>query len=430
MPCTKDGCREFFKEYDELFLSGANSVDLYDEAVDKVLKLLGKRVNERAAGSDDPSDPSDEQVDAIERLAAAQLALFELQDQFVDKNGLDYDCIQKCFEMFANGELRTGPGKREPNGAFFFFFAEFATLAIDHGNKPGVWKKLLETFVKCQEIFIEVYPPTVGGNRVFRRGRNFGGKKEQVGEKKKKKLRKKYDGMDEEKLREKHKENAGEAKTQDVASLQGDPFERATRELVDRELREMDELVTRLRESGGLPEDDLVALASLSEVVSTLVEVLVLGSGGVTRVGFLGADTEAVVGDGTNDGESRAGPRSPTVVEGLGVSTAAALAEVGIETLGDLAAADRTREVPEVERESFESFVDMAALLEEFDGLTRQDAQVLVEGLGVSGVAELREAARELTEDDLARAVEEVEVPEGYEPAGLRQLLAELGEQQ
>jgi OmpA family len=108
------------------------------------------------------------------RLSAGQLALF--REYFDDgRGGIEFGAFQRCFERFANGELRSpiaadrAKGVGEPNGDFFFLFAEFAFLCIASRIEPALWTKALRAFVKAQEIFMHVYrpaavspPPAVG----------------------------------------------------------------------------------------------------------------------------------------------------------------------------------------------------------------------------------------------------------------------------
>ncbi|GEM_PF-5188572 len=108
------------------------------------------------------------------RLSSAQLALY--REYFEDgRGGIEFGAFQRCFERFANGQLRSPlaadrvKGVGEPNGDFFFLFAEFAFLCIASGIEPGPWTRALRSFVKAQEIFMHVYrpaavspPPAVG----------------------------------------------------------------------------------------------------------------------------------------------------------------------------------------------------------------------------------------------------------------------------
>jgi outer membrane protein OmpA-like peptidoglycan-associated protein len=109
-----------------------------------------------------------------ERLSTAQLNLY--REYFPDgAGGIDFEPFQECFEQFTNGELRSpnptaqSQGVGEPNGGFFFLFAEFAFLCIDSGIDVAQWSEALTALVKTQEIFMHVYrpapvsaPPVVG----------------------------------------------------------------------------------------------------------------------------------------------------------------------------------------------------------------------------------------------------------------------------
>lgn len=167
-------------------------------------------------------------------LSKAQLALF--REFFPDgAGGISLDDFRRAFEQFANGELRkANEGLREPDGGFFFLFAEFAFLCVDSQIDDADWTKLLRVFVQTQEIFMHIYrppphraPPRVGaplpaclvdaqGNRLPRRpldgfprgfsDANFNA----VGQSKadrRAKLRAKYARMDEAALRKAAREN-------------------------------------------------------------------------------------------------------------------------------------------------------------------------------------------------------------------------------
>lgn len=95
------------------------------------------------------------------RLSASQLELY--REFFPDgTGGINFRAFQVAFEQFANGELRNparGRGVGEPNGGFYYLFAEFAFLCIDAKIDEATWARLLRTFVKTQEIFIHIYRP-------------------------------------------------------------------------------------------------------------------------------------------------------------------------------------------------------------------------------------------------------------------------------
>jgi hypothetical protein len=160
--------------------------------------------------------------DAVKRLSQVQVSLF--RTAFPDGTGeIRFDSFQRCFEQFANGELRDPsvaghPGLFEPNGANYFLFAEFAFLCDELDIDRAIWAKALRTLVKTQEIFMHVYrdnppstPPPVGdpppppkvvrplalfdfGN--FKQlGSSFGVGKGQSSASRKAALRTKYDAM-------------------------------------------------------------------------------------------------------------------------------------------------------------------------------------------------------------------------------------------
>jgi hypothetical protein len=94
-------------------------------------------------------------------LSTAQLNLF--REFFPDgAGGIHFNDLRRAFEQFANGELRNPAvaGQREPDGAFFFLFAEFAFLCVDSTINDADWKQLLRVFVQTQELFIHIYRPS------------------------------------------------------------------------------------------------------------------------------------------------------------------------------------------------------------------------------------------------------------------------------
>jgi hypothetical protein len=168
-------CAEFFKEYDGRFLPSDidNNPDMTAEqkqqrksAVGNMIPILVGRRDQRATAAragqtpDPATMPKPTTRDDVEHLSDGQLAL--MRECFSDgAGGIDYASLQECFERFANGELRNPakPGEREPDGGFYFLFAEFAFLAVAMSVNGGEWSKLLRTFVKTQEIFMNTYRP-------------------------------------------------------------------------------------------------------------------------------------------------------------------------------------------------------------------------------------------------------------------------------
>jgi hypothetical protein len=180
-------CRRFFREYELRFnpLGDTFSVDNNPAmtAADKSLRkqdvniLIGDarnnpgilwcrlllRMDAALDGDAPPSMPTPGQAlkNTIQRLSDAQVSLF--RESFPDgQGGIDFRTFQRCFERFANGELRVPavPGQLgfgEPNGGNFFLFAEFALLCVELKLAESVWAQALRTFVKTQEIFMHVY---------------------------------------------------------------------------------------------------------------------------------------------------------------------------------------------------------------------------------------------------------------------------------
>jgi hypothetical protein len=172
--------RAFFAEYDLRFLPGdpqfgipanksmspatkaARSADV-TAMVSELQKRLNDRVTDalarRGMGAVKVPSPLDARA---RRLSGAQLALY--REFFPDgSGGINLSAFQFAFELFANGELRNPvhrKGVGEPNGGFFFLFAEFAFLCVDSHIEETVWRKVLRTVVKTQEIFMHIYRPS------------------------------------------------------------------------------------------------------------------------------------------------------------------------------------------------------------------------------------------------------------------------------
>ena len=75
-----------------------------------------------------------------------------------------------AFECFANGALQVPDGESplpgyincEPDSAFYYFFAEFAFMALEVGTKKRTWKHALNALVRTQEIYATAYRPYPG----------------------------------------------------------------------------------------------------------------------------------------------------------------------------------------------------------------------------------------------------------------------------
>jgi peptidoglycan hydrolase-like protein with peptidoglycan-binding domain len=166
----------FFQEYelrfnpDEEFGIPANPYlkQQMNDRISDVKTIVGeleRRLNRRATDAlnskvSTPTKVSPALEPVARRLSKAQLALF--QKFFGGAGTIDFKKFQSSFELFANGQLRetsVGRGYGEPDGAFYFLFAEFAFLCIDSGIDKTVWEKALRSFVKTQEIFMHIYRP-------------------------------------------------------------------------------------------------------------------------------------------------------------------------------------------------------------------------------------------------------------------------------
>ena len=181
-------CQRFFKEYElrfnpladtffvdknptmttsDRFLRKRDVNDLIGDVSNKP-GILWRRLQVRADAALDngavpPSLPAPDPPlkDAVQRISDAQVNLF--RESFPDgQGGIDFRAFQRCFERFANGELRdpSVPGHvgfGEPNGGNYFLFAEFGFLCIELKFKESIWAEALRTFVKTQEIFMHVY---------------------------------------------------------------------------------------------------------------------------------------------------------------------------------------------------------------------------------------------------------------------------------
>jgi len=175
-------CSSFFAQYDLRFLPddpvfgipAHPNLRAPKQRKKDVLAMVGEllarrdlRAREALAGRMPPPKPLPAGAlrNSALRLSAAQLALY--REYFADgRGGIAFGALQTCFERFANGELRSpiaadqAKGVGEPNGDFFFLFAEFAFLCIASGIEPALWTRALRSFVKAQEIFMHVYRPS------------------------------------------------------------------------------------------------------------------------------------------------------------------------------------------------------------------------------------------------------------------------------
>lgn len=174
--CT---CNGFFREYD-LISSPSTRFGVptnermsqsekdqrnrdVETMVEELIKRRDRRARDALAGRIPAPAPIAAGLAAVaKRLSDAQLNLF--RECFRGSSSvIDFAHFADCFERFANGELRdpvTGGGVEgvgEPEGGFFFLFAEFAFLCIDSKIDDWLWKDILRVFVMTQEIFMHVY---------------------------------------------------------------------------------------------------------------------------------------------------------------------------------------------------------------------------------------------------------------------------------
>lgn len=203
--------QNFLEEYDRRFhpilLPQNNEIALKEREkrlliVRRAEQILIARLKRRLVDAKNEKITGNNEIPTLDKndiqyLSDRQLELYK--EFFLNEKGiLDYKKIQVCFELFNNGEIQGNkyPGNLQPDTATEFLFAEFALLAIDNDIDAKIWAELLKTFVKTQEIFIQVYHP----NKILPskledyQYTNFKYYK-QINEVKKEMLRKKYDNM-------------------------------------------------------------------------------------------------------------------------------------------------------------------------------------------------------------------------------------------
>lgn len=240
-PKEKEHCGKFFDAYDETFVDqkGMSPADKAKvrKAVNDTVDLLKKRAKARADGKPVPKSDAGEKA-AAQLLAKMQL---DLVNKFFGPK-VDWDRVQACFVAFANGELRTGKSpsgrgpEREPNGSYFFLFAEFALLAIECGFNVKEWTELARIMVKAQEVFLDAYPPVKGsGATGLFRPRKFV-PKGKSDEKRKKKLHDKYKKKTLKEIIDCHnkilKKAAGQKTVAYIPPTKGDAFASAVQDRV------------------------------------------------------------------------------------------------------------------------------------------------------------------------------------------------------
>lgn len=77
-----------------------------------------------------------------------------------DPSWVDWADFDHAVERFANGHLHDATGgwmDCEPEGARYFFFAEFAIACLECGINVAFWTRALASFVRTQEVFTVTY---------------------------------------------------------------------------------------------------------------------------------------------------------------------------------------------------------------------------------------------------------------------------------
>ena len=137
---------------------------------------LRHRLRAGAGKSPCPSLRLDEQDEQWgEMVSNTMLGLAREHFRSQQHQAFDLAMFEDAFEMFANGELRLRlpslPWTTQPSSGAFFLFAEFALLAISipclSKTDRDLWKSMLPTLVRCQRIFVRVYPTAEPSKAVF-----------------------------------------------------------------------------------------------------------------------------------------------------------------------------------------------------------------------------------------------------------------------
>lgn len=221
--------QRFFEEYDRrfhpMFISQNKQIPMEErkniiQIVRKAEQVLTNRAKKRALLAIDGKIPNKNDMPSMDFNDVHYLSNLQLQlynEFFLDEKGnLDYKRIQTCFELFDNGEIQGNkyPGNLQPDSASDFLFAEFALQAIEFSIDSEVWNELLKTFVKTQEIFIQVYRPNSikipkMSDYSFSNFKYY----KQVNNYQKERLRKKYDNMSKDELEWEYSKNLLEAQS-------------------------------------------------------------------------------------------------------------------------------------------------------------------------------------------------------------------------
>ncbi|MDN3015697.1 hypothetical protein PH210_05670 [Paenibacillus sp. BSR1-1] len=204
--------QEFFEEYENQFhpMLINNNIQLSKEektrriqVINDVYTILLARLLKRGLASKEGgripkhTELPNAAIDDIQYLSNKLLQLYkEFFNGFHDQS--NFHRFHECYELFSNGEIRGTkyPGQGQPDSSDEFLFSEFAIQAIELNIDVEIWCELLKTFVKSQEIFIQVYRPKgievpTLEDYTFSNFQYF----KQVSQNEKERLRKKYDKM-------------------------------------------------------------------------------------------------------------------------------------------------------------------------------------------------------------------------------------------
>jgi hypothetical protein len=135
-----------------------------------LVAILHDRVVNRArAYVKSPDVPWKDTVGAgIERITELSRIQLQVADEWF---GGDATPFREAFEMFANGALRLQlpnlAWTTQPSSGYFFYFAEFALLAMDQDVDAARWGQLAPTLVRAQHVFARVYPPAKPNEATF-----------------------------------------------------------------------------------------------------------------------------------------------------------------------------------------------------------------------------------------------------------------------
>jgi hypothetical protein len=153
-------------------------------AINHAMAYLTERVKDRVKKADVPAFP---EFDKATQIYQDTKLLSELQLKLCSRvhGGLTAAQLRNAFSWFANGELRLPlPGLGiavQPSCGYYFFFGEFALMAMDNSIAKRRWTSLARTLVRTQLVFAPSYAPSGGDGRTLEFGsyssENFDGPK-------------------------------------------------------------------------------------------------------------------------------------------------------------------------------------------------------------------------------------------------------------